>query len=180
MQHVAPVRQQLGFRTIFNLLGPLTNPARAEYQLLGASSNAHAEKLAKAVARLGLMRAIVVCGNNQLDEVSLWGTTQVWDVKGREVQPLSWTPADFKLPECRVEELQVASVAQSADVIRGILSGETSAARDIVLANAAAALYCRGVAGELLEGVELAAQALDNGAAEKLLQRLSAWTGEFR
>lgn len=176
MKQVAPVRAELGFRTIFNLLGPLTNPARADYQLLGASRNHIAQKLAGALARLGITRGLVVCGNDQLDEVSLWGHTNVWDVEGTTIQHYRWNAADFGLPECTSEELRVSSAAESADVIRQVFAGRPGPARDITLANAAAALVCRGDAPAPLQGVNMAAQAIDDGKTLQLLERLVDWT----
>jgi anthranilate phosphoribosyltransferase len=176
MKHVAPVRQQLGRRTIFNLLGPLTNPARAEYQLLGASRDDFARKIAGAVSRFGLKRACVVCGNNQLDEVSLWGTTRIWEVVGDRINEWSCQAASFGLPECGPEDLRVSSSSESADVILGVLNGAAGPARNITLANAAMALYCRGDVVDLKEAVSQAAHAIDSGRALELLGQLKAWT----
>jgi anthranilate phosphoribosyltransferase len=174
MQHVAPVRQKLGFRTIFNLLGPLTNPAGAEYQLLGTNRVATAKKLAIAKAELGGTRTLVVCGADQLDEVSLWGTTTVFDVQGSQITEHHWTAADMGLSECRVEALTVDSPAQSAEVIRKVLAGQRGPARDIVLANAGAALLTAGKAHQLRQAVELAANAIDSGYAAKKLEALTS------
>jgi anthranilate phosphoribosyltransferase len=176
MRHVAPVRAALGFRTIFNLLGPLTNPASAEYQIIGTTSNATAEKLARAILQLGTRRTLVVCGNDQLDEVSLWGTTCVFDVQADRLSRLEWTAADFGLAECRLEELRINSPAESAEVIRGILAGKPGPARDIVVANAAAALWCIGRAETTRAAAALAAEQIDSGAAHKKLEQLAAWT----
>lgn len=174
MQHVAPVRQKLGFRTIFNLLGPMTNPAGAEYQLLGTNRIATAKKLAIAKAELGGTRTLVVCGDDQLDEVSLWGTTTVFDVQGSQITEHHWTAADMGLSECRVEDLRVDSPAQSAQVIRNLLAGQPGPARDIVLANAGAALLTAGKSNLLKHAVALAAEALDTGAAKRKLESLIA------
>jgi len=176
MKNVAPVRQQLGIRTIFNLLGPLTNPARAEYQLLGASSDTYAARIAGAVSRSNLQRACIVCGNNQLDEVSLWGDTRVWEVQRGEIVTWSCHAGTLGLSECRVEDLRVDSARESADVINGVLAGQGGAARDIVLANAGLALYCRGVTRDLKQAVELASAAIDSGRAAQLLHGLVEWT----
>ncbi|MCH7987942.1 MAG: anthranilate phosphoribosyltransferase [Planctomycetes bacterium] len=113
MKHVAPVRQELGFRTIFNLLGPLTNPAGAEYQLLGANTPEAAEKLAFASAELNRKKVIVVCGAGELDEVCLWGETILFTVSNGAVDSQSCKVADFGLSECRVEDLQVSSAGES-------------------------------------------------------------------
>ncbi len=176
MKHAAPVRKQLGFRTIFNLLGPLTNPAGAEHQLLGANSRETAKKLAYALAQLGRKRTLVVCGNDQLDEVSLWGETAVFDVSGDQVTETSWTCDTFGLPGCNVEQLQVDSPEASAAVIRAILSGQSGPARDIVLANTAAALIAAGHADDPQAAVQTAVETIDAGIAETLCQQLVEFT----
>lgn len=176
MKHVAPVRAKLGFRTIFNLLGPLTNPAGAEYQLIGTTSNATAHKLAHALAQLGTKRSFIVCGNNQLDEVALWGTTDVHDVRDGMVHHQQWTAADFHLAECEVTDLVVSSPEESATVIRGILSGERGPAFDMVTCNAAAALLCVGRESSPAAAAERAAHLLLSGAARDTLDCLVSWT----
>lgn len=176
MKHVAPVRSALGFRTIFNLLGPLSNPARADFQLIGTSRVETARKMAGAMSRLGVKRALVVCGNDQLDEVSLWGTTTVFDVRGAEVTPRQWSVKDFGLAECSPESLRVSSPAESAAMIRAVLAGEPGPARDMVIANAAAALLTAGKVARIGEGVELATRVIDNGSARQKLAELAAWT----
>lgn len=172
MKHAAGVRKQLGFRTIFNLLGPLTNPAAAEYQLVGANTPPIAEKLAGALARLGRTRAAVVCGNGELDEVSLWGTTDAWVVTGGEIEHQRWNADSFGLPECDVAALVVDSADESADVIRRVFAGETGPARDMVIANAAAALYVAGKYGTLVDAAAAAAEAIESGETANKLQRL--------
>lgn len=176
MRHVAPVRSALGFRTIFNLLGPLTNPASAEFQLIGTNSTASAEKLARALTQLAPGRTLVVCGNNQLDEVSLWGETVVFDVRGDSLARSVWTPATFGLPECSVDDLRVDSPQASAEVIRGVLKGGPGPARDIVVANAGAALWCTGKVADPAAGARLAERQIDTGDAVRQLQRLIEWT----
>jgi anthranilate phosphoribosyltransferase len=172
MQHATPVRRQLGFRTIFNLLGPLTNPASAEFQILGAGKIAVAEKLAAAAARLGTKRTLVVCGNNELDEVSLWGTTKVFRVEGNAIETFDWSAAQLGLPECRVADLRAQSPAESAETIRRLLAGEPGPARNIVLANSAAALIAAGRSTNPREAAQKGAAALDSGAAAEVLRRL--------
>lgn len=181
MKHAAPVRRELGFRTIFNLLGPLTNPAGAEYQLLGANRVATAEKLAQAAARLGgdgdrPRRALVVCGNDELDEVALWGQTAVFIVSGGAVSRQTWTAETLGLPPCRAEALRVESPQQSAEVIRGVFRGEAGPARDVVVANAAAALLAAERAADLGAAVRDASEAITSGRAAETLERLIAWT----
>lgn len=176
MRHAAPVRKALRFRTLFNMLGPLTNPANAEFQLLGASRVATAAKLAHAAARLGRRRALVVCGNDQLDEVSLWGETTVFEVAESSVRPQRWTAATFGLPECSVADLQVSSPGESAARIQGVFAGEHSAARDIVVANAAAALIAAGAESDPFDAVARAAAAIDSGNVANLLARFRELT----
>ncbi|MFV0442437.1 MAG: anthranilate phosphoribosyltransferase [Planctomycetaceae bacterium] len=176
MKHVAPVRAALGFRTIFNLLGPLTNPAAAEFQLLGTNSNATAEKLAHAVARLGTTRTLVVCGHDQLDEVALWGQTTLYEVAAGQVQKHSWMAADLDLPECSVEDLRIGSPDESADRIRSVLAGAAGPARNMIVANAAAALWCVRKVNNPADGARLAEQLLDRGTAREQLERLARWT----
>jgi len=172
MRHVAGVRKALRFRTIFNLLGPLTNPAAAEFQLIGASRVETASRLAQALAELGRPHAYVVCGNNQLDEVSLWGETAAFEVEGGRVHQRVWTADLLGLPECRPDELVVDSPAASAAVIQRVLTGERGPARDIVVANAAAGLLAARSVETLREGVERSAAAVDGGAGAAKLQEL--------
>lgn len=176
MKNVVPVRKALGIRTIFNLLGPLTNPAGAQFQLLGANRNHFAEKLATALYQLGCDHALVVCGNDELDEVSLWGQTAVYDVSRDGVKEHSWTASDFGLSECQVSELVVDGASESAERIRQIFDGQLGASRDIVVANAAASLVAAGKADGPAVGAKLAADAIDNGGAKDVLMRLAAAT----
>lgn len=176
MKHAAPVRKQLGFRTIFNMLGPLTNPARATYQLVGASRIAAAEMLAQSLHQLGAQRAIVVCGNDELDEVSLWGTTTAFEVTPAGVHRQEWTASALGLPECRVDDLRVGNAAESAALIRSVFAGQRGPARDILVANAAAGLLAANRAGSIQQAVPLAAAALDDGRAAALCQRLIDFT----
>jgi anthranilate phosphoribosyltransferase len=176
MKHVAEVRKTLPFRTIFNLLGPLSNPAKAEFQLIGASRNAMAEKLAGAIARLGTARTLVVCGADQLDEVSLWGTTRVIDVTGPKTTTMTWTASDLGLPACEPGDLTARSPRESADIISEIFDGRPGARRDIVVANAAAALLTASNVDSLKTGVAAAQQAIDSRAAADKLDELVRWT----
>lgn len=172
MKHAAPVRKQLGFSTVFNLLGPLTNPASAEFQLIGTSSEAKAELLARSVALLGTVRTLVVCGASQLDEVSLWGRTLVFDVTGSDIVTRQWSAADFGLPECTPEELRISSADESAAVIRSILEGTTGPAMNMVLANSSAALYAAGQCSSLREGAERSKDVVLSGMAKSKLELL--------
>jgi len=172
MRYVAPVRRQLKFRTIFNLLGPLTNPARAEYQLIGVSRVQTAGLMARALADLGRRHAFVVCGADQLDEVSLWGETTAIEVEAGTLKMHRWTVEDFGLAPCSAEDLIVATPAESAGVIREVFAGKPGPHRNIVLANAAAALLAAVKVGTLAEGVAQASAAIDTGRARELLERL--------
>lgn len=180
MKNVAPIRKTLGFRTIFNLLGPLTNPAGADFQLVGASRIVTAEKLAQALALFRVKRAVVVCGNDELDEVSLWGTTTAFIVENGQVRQLTWDASAFTNGRIvSPEELRVASPAESADKIRSILAGEHSAGSDIVVANVAAALLAAGRVAAVGDGVGMARQALHSGEAQRALERLVAVTNRL-
>ena len=176
MKHAAPIRKSLGIPTIFNLLGPLTNPAGADYQLLGASSNDRARLLASALSVLGGRKALVVCGNNELDEVCLWGPTVAFEVALGKVTELVWTPEDFGLPECRVADLRVKSAQQSAEMIERILNGDDFAAANIVMANTAAALLASEKASTLQEAAKTARLTLTDGIAASKLNDLREWT----
>jgi anthranilate phosphoribosyltransferase len=174
LRRVAAVRSRLGVRTLFNWLGPLVNPARAPYQLLGVGRPELLDPLAGALARLGTRRALLVCGRDGLDEVSLCGPTEVRDVRGGEVQALEWTPDDFGLAPCGLDELRVDGPAASAAVIRGVLEGRDGPPLRVVLANAAAALLAAERVGAPREGVALAAAAVADGRAAKVLDALVA------
>ncbi|HTU89951.1 MAG TPA: anthranilate phosphoribosyltransferase [Gemmataceae bacterium] len=174
MRHVGEVRRRLGVRTLFNCLGPLANPAGASYQLLGVGRAEWLDRLAAALARLGTRRALLVCGRDGLDEVSLSGATLVRQVQGNAVVSDEWTPDDFGLAPCSLDELRVEGPEESAAVIRAVLQGEKGPARRMVLANAAAGLSAAGKAASLPEGVAQAAQAIDSGRALGVLNDLVA------
>ena len=176
MKHAAPVRRSLGVPTIFNLLGPLTNPAGAEYQLLGASSIERARLLASALSVLGCRKALVVSGNDQLDEVCLWGPTTVFEVTSGRVVDYQWTPGSFGLPECSVRNLRVKSADESAQTIRQVFQNVPSDATNIVVANAAAALLAAERVSDLQEAVATVQSALNDGLAEQKLSELAEWT----
>jgi anthranilate phosphoribosyltransferase len=174
MQHVGAVRRRLGVRTLFNCLGPLANPAGAAYQLLGVGRVEWLDRLAAALARLGTRHALLVCGRDGLDEVSLSGPTLVREVSGGEVTMCEWTPEDFGLAPCRLDELRVEGPEESAEVIRAVLGGEEGAARRMVLANAAAALLAAECVSSLREGVDRAAESIASDRAARVLSELVA------
>lgn len=174
MRHVNEVRRRLGVRTLFNCLGPLANPAGAAYQLLGVGRGEWLDRLAAALARLGTRRALLVCGRDGLDEVSLSMPTLVRQVQGSAVTAFEWTPDDFGLAPCRLDELRVDGPDESAAVILAVLRGEEGPARRMVLANAAAALVAAEKAASLPEGVAQSMEAIDSGRALGVLNDLVA------
>ena len=176
LRHAGLVRKGLGVRTLFNLLGPLTNPAGARHQLLGAASVKHAELIANALHRLGTDRSLVVCGNDELDEVSLWGETTVFVVTAAGVERESWTARDLGLAESAAADLRADGPAASAAIIRGVLEGESGPCREIVVANAAAGLIAVGEETDPAAAATRAAAAIDGGAAAETLARLAVWT----
>jgi anthranilate phosphoribosyltransferase len=172
MRRVADVRKRLGVPTIFNLLGPLVNPAGARFQLIGVGRATQRPLLAEALAMLGTDRAVVVHGEDGLDEVTLAGVTFASEVRQRRVTPFQWTPGEFGFDKIAREPLLVDGPEQSAGIIRSVLEGHLGPHRDIVIANAAAALWTAGRTESPLEGANLAAEAIDSGAADRLLSRL--------
>jgi anthranilate phosphoribosyltransferase len=164
MRHAMPARRRLG-RTAFNLLGPLTNPAGARAQIAGVFSDKVVEKVALVLSELDVERAFVVHGAGGLDEISLSGETTVGDVRGGVVKIYQVTPEDFGLESAPLDAIAGGDAAHNAALIRAILSGEPGPRRDIVVANAAAAIVASGRAAEMLEGAQLAASSIDSGQA---------------
>jgi anthranilate phosphoribosyltransferase len=172
MRHVAGLRRRLGVRTLFNCLGPLVNPAEAAYQLLGVGRAEWLDPLAGALARLGVRRAFLVHSRDGLDEVSLSAPTFVREVHRGSVREIEWTPRDFGLTPCSLDELKVDGPEESARAISAILAGADGPRTRIVLANAAAALLAAERVGTLAEGVAGAADALASGRARRVLETL--------
>jgi anthranilate phosphoribosyltransferase len=172
MKHAQPARVELKTRTVFNLLGPLTNPAGATRQLIGAPSAQAAELMANALAGLGPERAFIVHGSDGLDEVTTTGSTLVFEVTGSRVRSFTWTPADFGIPQTNPEALHGGDRACNAAIATAILQGQPGAQRDIVLVNSAAALVAAGACVDLREAMDRAAQSIDSGAARTKLRRL--------
>ena len=172
MKHVAAVRRQLGVPTIFNLLGPLCNPAGAPYQLLGVGRPNLRPLLSAALGLLGTQRAVVVCGADGLDEVTLSGPTHVSLVTPEDCRDVSWTPEEFGLASAALDHLQAADPQASAAMIRRILDGAPGTPRAIVVLNAAAALWTADRSGDLAVCAQLAAEAIDSGGARKVLADL--------
>ncbi len=180
MLHAQEARLLLKGRTVFNLLGPLTNPVGARVQLIGAFSVRSAEMLAQASARLGIERAIVVHGADGLDEITTTASTVVFQVEEGHVQKVRWLPSDFGLPQASVEDLEGGDVATNAAILRAILDGETGPRRDVVVANAAAALVVAQQAPDLKTGVASAVEAIDSGAARRKLDDLLEFTASAK
>jgi anthranilate phosphoribosyltransferase len=179
MKHVMTARREVGIRTVFNLLGPLTNPAGANAQVIGVASPALTEPLARVLAELGTLRAFVVHGSDNLDELSTTGESRVSEVREGNVRTFGVRPEDFGLPRASIRDLQGGDRAQNAQIIRSILAGEPGPKRDIVLMNAAAALVVGGRAQSLKDGVAVAGESVDSGAARGKLDGLVALSQEL-
>jgi anthranilate phosphoribosyltransferase len=180
MKHAAPVRKELGVRTIFNILGPLTNPAGAANQLLGVFHPDLVGILVRVLQRLGSEHVMVVYGMNGMDEISLSGETLVGELKDGEVREYTIHPSDFGLPVYDSRVLKVANKEESVQCIQRVLANEDGPLRDVVLLNAGAALYCAGVAASVAEGVRLAREAVASGKALAKLSQFVAATNQFR
>jgi anthranilate phosphoribosyltransferase len=177
MAHVVPVRKELAVRTIFNFLGPLTNPAGARRQLLGVSDRHYQETIAEALVGLGSERAMVVAAEDGLDELSISARTRVIEVADGGTEEWFVEPGEFGLGRAGLEEVAGGSPEENAAASRAVLEGEHGPRRDLVLLNAGAAIYVGGGAKSLEEGVESAAEAVDDGRARELLARLVETTG---
>jgi anthranilate phosphoribosyltransferase len=173
MKHVAQVRRQLGRRTLFNILGPLANPAAAEFQVLGVGIPALRPLLAEAISILGTTRTFVVSGIDGLGDVTIAGPTNVSEVAVGAVREFQWCPADFGQTPQSTQGLAIASPAESAALVRRVLAGERGAARDIVILNAAAALVAAGTAPDPHIAATRASEAIDSGSADQLLRQLA-------
>jgi anthranilate phosphoribosyltransferase len=176
MAHVVPVRKELGVRTIFNFLGPLTNPAGAQRQLLGVSDRHYQETIAEALVGLGSVRALVVAAEDGVDELSISARTRAIEVADGGTEEWFVEPGELGLGEADLSEVAGGEPEENAAASRAVLEGERGPRRDLVLLNAGAAIYVGGRAGSLAEGVEKATTAVDDGAARELLDRLVATT----
>jgi anthranilate phosphoribosyltransferase len=174
MKHVMAARREMGIRTVFNMLGPLTNPAGANAQVIGVYSDALTEPLARALAELGTLRAFVVHGDDGLDEISNTGPSHISEVHEGVVRSSTVRPEDFGLPRATLQDLRGGDREENAEIVRRVLAAEAGPRRDIVLMNAAAALVVGGKAHEFKEGVALAAESIDSGAAAAKLAGLIA------
>ena len=174
MKYVGAIRRELGFRTVFNILGPLTNPGHPSMQLLGVYDDYLVQPLAQVLMNLGVKRGMVVYGQDKLDEISLSAPTTVCEFKDGWMKNYVITPEQFGLQRCTKQDLVGGTPAENAEITKAILSGEKGPKRDAVLMNAGAALYIGGKAESLAEGIKLAAKLIDEGKATETLNRLIA------
>jgi len=176
MKYVQPARRELRLRTVFNLLGPLTNPAHASAQVVGVYSDELVEKVAEALSMLGLSRALVVHGSDGLDEITVTGPTRIAEVRNGNVKTYEVTPEQFGIQLSPIECLMGGDAAANAAIIRSVIAGEKSPKRDVVLLNAAAALVAASRADSIADALPLAANSLDSGAAARKLEALVTFT----
>jgi len=180
MKHAVAPRQEIGIRTIFNLLGPLTNPAGASAQVLGVYALELTEKMAQVLNRLHTREAFVVCGEGTFDEISVCGPTRVSHLKDGKVRTFEMTPEDFGFKRAPLEAIRGGNARENAQIIRDIVAGEKGPRRDMVVLNSAAAFVASGLAGDFVEGAERAVEAIDSGRAREKLDHLIAVTRQCR
>ena len=172
MKYVGAIRRELGFRTVFNILGPLTNPGHPSMQLLGVYDEYLVQPLAQVLMNLGVKRGMVVYGQDKLDEISLSAPTTVCEFKDGWMKNYVITPEQFGLQRCSKQDLVGGTPAENAAITKAILAGDKGPKRDAVLMNAGAALYIGGKAGSVAEGIQLAAELIDSGKAAETLEKL--------
>ena len=170
MKYAAGVRKELGFRTIFNLLGPLTNPAGANAQVIGIYDSSRLKQIASVLKLLGTRQAFVVNGSDGLDEITLTGTTNVCELVNGQVKEYTLEPENFELTACKAKDISGGTPEENANIIKNILSGEQGPKSDIVLMNASAAICAGGIAENLKVAMHLARQSIDTGSAEKKIK----------
>ncbi|MBQ2083286.1 MAG: anthranilate phosphoribosyltransferase, partial [Lachnospiraceae bacterium] len=174
MKYVGAIRRELGFRTVFNILGPLTNPASPTMQLLGVYDEYLVEPLAQVLSSLGVKRGMVVYGMDKLDEISLSAPTKVCEIRDGWYKTRMITPEEFGFERCTKDDLKGGTPGENASITRAILAGEKGHKRNAVLLNAGAALYIAGKADSMEAGVKLAAELIDSGEAAKTLEKVIA------
>ena len=173
MKYVGPVRKEMGIRTVFNILGPLSNPSRAKAMVVGVYSPSLTEVIAGTMANLGVKRSFVVSGEDNMDEFTLTGPSTVSEIKDGKVETYEITPEQFGLKRCKIEDLQGGDGTVNAQITKDILSGkERGAKREIVLLNAGAALYIGGKAESIEEGIRIAGETIDSGKAMETLEAM--------
>jgi len=173
MKYAAAPRREIGIRTVFNILGPLTNPAGAQAQVIGVSDANFAPKMAQVLQKLGCQHALVTHGEEGLDEISICGETKIWEVKGDSSSSYTITPEEFGFKRASIDDIKGGTADENAKILRNILRGATGPAREVVMLNAAAALVAGDLRPDIAAGVELAREVLDSGAA---LQKLDDFT----
>jgi anthranilate phosphoribosyltransferase len=179
MKHVGPVRRELGVRTVFNILGPLTNPAAADHQLLGVARPELAPLMAEVLGRLGVQHALVVHGHDGMDKLSLSGPSTVHELRDGKLDTYEVTPEDAGLSPAPLDAVRGATAQENATTVRAVLAGEAGPKRDIVVLNAAAALVAADIAPDLREGASRAAQSIYSGAARKRLESFVEASNSF-
>ncbi|MHB8508272.1 MAG: anthranilate phosphoribosyltransferase [Candidatus Dormibacteria bacterium] len=179
MRHVAGVRRDLGIRTVFNLLGPLANPAGVRRQAIGVGAPGAAERMVRVLAALGHERALVFYGNDGLDELSTTGPSHVYDLDAGRVTEYDLDPASLGLRPANLDQLRGGDVAENTQIVRALLGGEKGPRRDIVLLNAAAGAVVAGLADDLAGGLQVASRSLDNGSALRALEIMVATSQEL-
>jgi anthranilate phosphoribosyltransferase len=176
MKYAAGPRREIGIRSIFNLLGPVTNPAGASAQVLGVYEAGLTDKIALVLKRLGTREAFVVCGEGTYDEISICGPTKVSHLKDGEVRTFQMTPEEYNLKRADCEDIVGGDAAENAKITRSILDGDKGPRRDMVLLNASAAFVASGICGNISEGIQIAADAIDSGNARQKLDNLIDFT----
>jgi anthranilate phosphoribosyltransferase len=172
MRFAGPLRREIGIRTVFNILGPLTNPAGARSQVLGIADGALGEKMARVLQHLGSQHALVVHGEDGLDEISIAAATQIWELQNGSIRAYTITPEDLGLSRASHDAIRGGSAEENVAAMNRVLSGEKGPHRDVVLLNAAAALVAGNAAQDLGQGVMKASEAIDSGRAMEKLQAL--------
>ncbi len=176
MKHAAGPRQEIGIRSIFNLLGPVTNPASASVQVLGVYEQSLTDKIALVLKRLGTKEAFVVCGEGTFDEISICGPTQVAHLKNDTVSTFQMTPEEYDFERAGLDDIVGGDAKENANITRQVLSGEKSPKRDMVLLNASAAFVAAGLCTDFKEGIQIAADSIDSGKAQAKLDQLIEFT----
>ncbi len=179
MRHAVAPRREIGIRTVFNILGPLTNPASAGSQVLGVADPSYGDKMARVLGRLGTERAMVVHGEDGMDELSITGLTQVWELSGGQVNSYSITPEDAGLKPASLDDISGGSLERNLELFNSVLQGVPGPVQDVVALNAAATLMVAGKADDLRSGVSMAREAINSGAAKEKLEALAALTQEL-
>ena len=179
MRHAAVPRREIGIRTVFNIMGPLTNPAGAGAQVLGVADPSYGDKMARVLGRLGTNRAMVVYGEDGMDELSITGPTQVWELSDGQVNSYSITPEDAGLKRASLDDIRGGSLERNLELFRDVLQGASGPAQDVVVLNAAATLVVAGKADDLHSGVSMAREAINSGAAREKLEAFAALSQEL-